>query len=81
MKVQISRGIFFNFMHKVKKNYHHLEYGLLFDWNQSIANTCLDNILTGSSAEDSFNAHLQSDGLRAYGGVFTQLSELPDRNE
>jgi transposase len=46
--------------------YHHHEHGVLYDWHQSRANTCLDNILIGSDGEPSFSGHLQSDGLRAY---------------
>lgn len=45
--------------------YHHPGHGVLFDWHPSRANTCLDNILIGEGG-DSFEGHLQSDGLRAY---------------
>lgn len=45
--------------------YHHPEHGVLFDWHPSRANTCLDPILIGDG-DDSFEGHLQSDGLRAY---------------
>lgn len=46
--------------------YHHPEHGALFDWHASRANTCLDSILIGEGEKDSFQGHLQSDGLRAY---------------
>ena len=46
--------------------YHHAEHGILFDWHKSRANTCLDTILIDGEGSQSFNGHLQSDGLRAY---------------
>ena len=44
--------------------YRHPDHGVLFDWHNSRANTCLDHVLI--SEEGSFNGILQSDGLRAY---------------
>lgn len=46
--------------------YHHPDYGVLYDWHTSRANTCLDNILITEEESSSFNGYLQSDGLRAY---------------
>jgi transposase len=46
--------------------YQHAEHGVLFDWHQSRANTCLDSVLIGPEGGVSFSGHLQSDGLRAY---------------
>jgi transposase len=47
--------------------YHHDEHGVLFDWHNGRADTCLDNILIGGDGKSSFSGYLQSDGLRAYG--------------
>ena len=46
--------------------YHHAQHGVLYDWHKSRANTCLDSILIDEKGGNSFNGHLQSDGLRAY---------------
>ena len=56
--------------------YHHAEHGVLFDWHNSRANTCLDTILIGKDGEPSFGGYLQSDGLRAYQTFIERHPEL-----
>ena len=56
--------------------YHHAEHGVLFDWHNSRANTCLDHILIGKHGQPSFEGHLQSDGLRAYQTFIARHSAL-----
>jgi transposase len=56
--------------------YHHDEHGVLFDWHDGRANTCLDNILIGGEGEPSFSGRLQSDGLRAYGAFIKRHPDL-----
>ena len=56
--------------------YHHDEHGVLFDWHDGRANTCMDNILLGQNGQPSFNGRLQSDGLRAYGAFIKRHPEL-----
>ena len=56
--------------------YHHDEHGVLFDWHNGRANTCLDNILIGGDGEPSFSGRLQSDGLRAYRTFINRYPEL-----
>jgi transposase len=48
--------------------YHHPEHGVLFDWHNSRAHDCLENILidTRDPLHGSFSGHLQSDGYSAY---------------
>jgi len=56
--------------------YHHAEHGVLFDWHKSRANTCLDTILIDEENGQSFNGHLQSDGLRAYRTFIDRHTDL-----
>jgi transposase len=58
--------------------YHHPEHGVLFDWHNSRANDCLENILIDSREplHGSFNGHLQSDGFSAYDTFITKNSKL-----
>jgi transposase len=56
--------------------YHHAEHGVLFDWHKSRANTCLDSVLIDNEGGQSFNGHLQSDGLRAYRTFIERHSDL-----
>lgn len=58
--------------------YHHPEHGVLFDWHNSRANDCLENILidTREPLHGSFNGHLQSDGFSAYDAFITKNPKL-----
>ena len=56
--------------------YHHAEHGVLFDWHKSRANTCLERILIDGENGQSFNGHLQSDGLRAYRTFIERHADL-----
>jgi transposase len=56
--------------------YHHDEHGVLFDWHNGRANTCLEHILIGGNGEPSFGGYLQSDGLRAYRAFINRHPEL-----
>ena len=56
--------------------YHHAEHGVLYDWHKSRANTCLDSILIDEEGGQSFNGHLQSDGLRAYRTFIERHADL-----
>ena len=56
--------------------YHHAEHGVLYDWHKSRANTCLDSILIDEEGGESFNGHLQSDGLRAYRTFIERHADL-----
>lgn len=58
--------------------YHHPEHGVLFDWHNSRAHDCLENILIDSRdpVHGSFRGHLQSDGYSAYQGFVSKHPKL-----
>lgn len=58
--------------------YHHPEHGVLFDWHNSRAHACLENILidTRDPLHGSFRGHLQSDGYSAYQTFVTKYPKL-----
>lgn len=58
--------------------YHHPEHGVLFDWHNSRAHDCLENILIDSRdpIDGSFSGHLQSDGYSAYQTFVTKYPKL-----
>ncbi len=59
--------------------YHHPQHGVLFDWHNSRASDCLENILINPRLEpqsESFNGHLQSDGYSAYEAFITKHPKL-----
>lgn len=58
--------------------YHHPEHGVLFDWHNSRAGECLNEVLIDSSdSGKSFGGHLQSDGYSAYRAF---IARHPDNN-
>jgi len=58
--------------------YYHAEHGVVYDWNSSRSNHCLDRILIGDpeKGQISFQGYLQSDGLRAYRTFIERHLEL-----
>ena len=57
--------------------YHHPEHGILFDWHNSRAADCLNEVLIDKNRpENSFGGHLQSDGYSAYSAFIAKHPEL-----
>jgi transposase len=57
--------------------YHHPEHGVLFDWHNSRAADCLNEVLIDTDRpENSFGGHLQSDGYSAYRAFIARHPEL-----